>query len=77
MDQYACLSRVSSWGPSIESMELHQVNVDAPLYDYKDAVLEFATFEMFLKTPKAQACAEDIAIWVKKYISLRGLEFSY
>lgn len=59
------------------SQELRQVNVDAPVYDYKDAVHEFATFEMFLKTPKAQACAEDIAIWVKKYISLRGLEFSY
>nr|KYP53693.1 putative gibberellin receptor GID1L2 [Cajanus cajan] len=26
---------------------------------------------------KAQVCAEDIAIWVKKYISLRGHEFSY
>ncbi|CBI17695.3 unnamed protein product, partial [Vitis vinifera] len=26
---------------------------------------------------KAQACAEDIAIWVKKYISFRGHEFSY
>ncbi|KVH95695.1 Alpha/beta hydrolase fold-3 [Cynara cardunculus var. scolymus] len=59
------------------SQELRKVNVDAPVYDYKDAVHEFATFEMFLKTPKAQACAEDIAIWVKKYISLRGLEFSY
>ncbi|XP_071693404.1 probable carboxylesterase 16 [Rutidosis leptorrhynchoides] len=59
------------------SQELRKVNVDAPVYDYKDAVHEFATFEMFLKTPKAQACVEDIAIWVKKYISLRGLEFSY
>nr|KYP63392.1 putative gibberellin receptor GID1L2 [Cajanus cajan] len=26
---------------------------------------------------KAQVCVEDIAIWVKKYISLRGHEFSY
>lgn len=59
------------------SQELRKVNVDAPVYDYKDAVHEFATFEMFLKTAKAQACVEDIAIWVKKYISLRGLEFSY
>ncbi|KAJ0666611.1 putative carboxylesterase [Helianthus annuus] len=59
------------------SQELRKVNVDAPVYDYKDAIHEFATFEMFLKTPKAQACVEDIAIWVKKYISLRGLEFSY
>ncbi|XP_076905729.1 putative carboxylesterase 16 [Bidens hawaiensis] len=59
------------------SQELRKVNVDAPVYDYKDAIHEFATFEMFLKTPKAQACVEDIAIWVKKYISVRGLEFSY
>ncbi|KAI7748884.1 hypothetical protein M8C21_032805, partial [Ambrosia artemisiifolia] len=45
------------------SQELRKVNVDAPVYDYKDAIHEFATFEMFLKTPKAQACVEDIAIW--------------
>lgn len=59
------------------SEELRKVNVDAPLLDYKDAVHEFATHELLLKTPQAQACAEDIAIWVKKYISLRGHEFSY
>ncbi|KAL2529045.1 putative carboxylesterase 16 [Forsythia ovata] len=59
------------------SEELRKVNVDAPVLDYKDAVHEFATLDMLLKTPQAQACAEDIAIWVKKYISLRGHEFSY
>ncbi|KAL6983823.1 putative carboxylesterase 16 [Sarracenia purpurea var. burkii] len=59
------------------SEELRKVNVDAPLLDYKDAVHEFATLDVLLKTPQAQACAEDIAIWVKKYISLRGHEFSY
>ncbi|XP_060188317.1 probable carboxylesterase 16 [Lycium barbarum] len=59
------------------SEELRKVNVDAPVLEYKDAVHEFATLEMLLKTPQAQACAEDIAIWVKKYISLRGHEFSY
>ncbi|KAI4321172.1 hypothetical protein MLD38_034588 [Melastoma candidum] len=59
------------------SEELRKVNVDAPVYDYKDAVHEFATLDMLLKAPQAQACAEDIAIWVKKYISLRGHEFSY
>lgn len=59
------------------SEELRKVNVDAPVLEYKDAVHEFATLEMLLKTPQAQACAEDIAIWVKKHISLRGHEFSY
>lgn len=59
------------------SEELREVNVDAPVLDYKDAVHEFATLDVLLKTPKAQACCEDIAIWVKKYISLRGHEFSY
>ncbi|OMO81490.1 Alpha/beta hydrolase-3 [Corchorus olitorius] len=59
------------------SEELRKVKIDAPVLDYKDAVHEFATLNMFLDTPEAQACAEDIAIWVKKYISLRGHEFSY
>ena len=59
------------------SEELRKVNVDAPVLEYKDAVHEFATLDMLLRTPQAQACAEDIAIWVKKYISIRGHEFSY
>jgi len=59
------------------SEELRKVNVDSPVLDYKDTVHEFATLDVFLKTPQAQACAEDIAIWMKKYISHRGHEFSY
>ncbi|PKA54655.1 putative carboxylesterase 11 [Apostasia shenzhenica] len=59
------------------SEELRKVNVDSPVLEYKDAVHEFATLNMLLKTPQAQACCEDIAIWVKKYISTRGHEFSY
>lgn len=59
------------------SEELRKVNVDAPVLEYKDAVHEFATLDMLLKTPQAQACSEDISIWVKKYISTRGHEFSY
>lgn len=59
------------------SQELRKVNIDAPLLDYKDAVHEFASLDLLLGTPEAQACSEDIAIWVKKYISLRGHEFSY
>lgn len=59
------------------SEELRKVNVDAPLLDYKDAVHEFATLDPLLQTPQAKACADDIAIWVKKYISLRGNELSY
>ncbi|KAK8534102.1 hypothetical protein V6N13_028215 [Hibiscus sabdariffa] len=59
------------------SEALRSVNVDAPILEYKDAVHEFATLDVLLKTPQAEACAEDIAIWVKKYISFRGHEFSY
>lgn len=59
------------------SEELRKANVDAPLLDYKNTVHEFATLDMLLQTPQAQACAEDIAIWIKKHISLRGHEFSY
>ncbi|CAL9248444.1 unnamed protein product [Arabidopsis halleri] len=59
------------------SEELRKVNVNAPVLEYKDAVHEFATVDMFLRAPQAQAWAEDIAIWAKKYISLRGHEFSY
>lgn len=59
------------------SEELRKANVDAPLLEYKNAVHEFATLDVLLQTPQAQACADDITIWVKKYISLRGHEFSY
>ncbi|GJM87632.1 hypothetical protein PR202_ga03608 [Eleusine coracana subsp. coracana] len=59
------------------SEELRKVNVDAPVLEYKDAVHEFVTLDVMMKTPQAQACTEDIAIWVKKYISLRGHELSY
>ncbi|KAG7563744.1 Alpha/Beta hydrolase fold [Arabidopsis suecica] len=59
------------------SQELRKVNVNAPVLEYKDAVHEFATLDMLLRTPQAQDCVEDIAIWVKKYISLGGHEFSY
>ncbi|KAL8520071.1 hypothetical protein ACS0TY_010850 [Phlomoides rotata] len=59
------------------SEELRKVNVDAPVLDYTDAIHEFATLDALLNTPQAQACSEDIAIWVKKYISLRGNELSY
>lgn len=57
--------------------ELRKVKIDAPVLDYKDAIHEFATLDALLKTPQAQACCEDIAIWMKKYISLRGNELSY
>ncbi|KAL8151010.1 hypothetical protein V2J09_020818 [Rumex salicifolius] len=59
------------------SEALRRESVDAPVLEYKDSVHEFATLDILLRTPQAQACAEDIAIWVKKYISVRGHEFSY
>ena len=52
------------------SEELRKVNVDAPVLDYKDTVHEFATLDTLLKTPQAQASAEDIAIWVIQEIHL-------
>nr|POF08232.1 isoform 2 of probable carboxylesterase 11 [Quercus suber] len=54
------------------SEELRKVNVDAPVLDYKNAVYEFVALDMLLKTPQAQASAEDIVIWAKKFISLRA-----
>eukprot|EP00252_Welwitschia_mirabilis_P012243 TRINITY_DN27196_c0_g1_i1.p1 TRINITY_DN27196_c0_g1~~TRINITY_DN27196_c0_g1_i1.p1 ORF type:complete len:491 (-),score=87.34 TRINITY_DN27196_c0_g1_i1:255-1727(-) len=59
------------------SEALRKVNIDAPVLEYKDAVHEFATLDILIKSKQAEACAEDIAIWVKKYISLKGHEFSY
>ncbi|CAL1391555.1 unnamed protein product [Linum trigynum] len=59
------------------SEELGKVNVDAPVLEYKDAVHEFATLDMLLKTPQTKACAEDVAIWVKKFILFRCHNFSY
>eukprot|EP01018_Ginkgo_biloba_P002686 Gb_08263 [translate_table: standard] len=59
------------------SEALRKVNIDAPVLEYKDAVHEFATLDILLKSRQAEACSEDIAIWVKKYISLKGHEFSY
>ena len=52
------------------SEELRKVSVDAPVLDYKDTVHEFATLDTLLKTPQAQASAEDIAIWVIQEIHL-------
>ncbi|WCJ38661.1 alpha/beta-Hydrolases superfamily protein [Euphorbia peplus] len=59
------------------SEDLRKVNVDAPLLEYKDTVHEFATLDALVQTQQAKVCAEDISIWVKKYISIRGHEFSY
>lgn len=54
------------------SMELRKVYVDAPVLEYKDTVHEFATLDVLLQTPQARVSVEDVAIWVKKYISRRG-----
>ncbi|KAH7277866.1 hypothetical protein KP509_38G012400 [Ceratopteris richardii] len=59
------------------SEALRRVNLDAPVLEYKDAVHEFATLDFLIKSRQAEACAEDMAIWIKKYISLKGHEFSY
>lgn len=44
------------------SEELQKVNVDASVYDYKDAGRKFVTLVMLLITLQAHACAEDIAV---------------
>jgi acetyl esterase/lipase len=59
------------------SEALRKVNIDAPVLEYKDAVHEFATLDMLIKSRQAEACTEDMAIWIKKYISSKGHEFSY
>lgn len=59
------------------SEALRRVNLDAPVLEYKDAVHEFATLDFLVKSRQAESCAEDIMIWVKKYISLKGHELSY
>lgn len=59
------------------SEALRKVNIDAPVLEYKDAVHEFATLDILVKSRQAEVCAEDMAIWIKKYISIKGHEFSY
>ncbi|KAJ7545050.1 hypothetical protein O6H91_09G104400 [Diphasiastrum complanatum] len=59
------------------SEALRKANVDAPVLEYKDAVHEFATLDGLVNSRQAESCAEDIAIWIKKYISVKGTEFSY
>jgi acetyl esterase/lipase len=59
------------------SEELRKVNIDAPVLEYKDAVHEFATLDFLVDSRQAAACREDVAIWMKKYISQKGHELSY
>ena len=59
------------------SESLRRVNLDAPVLEYKDAVHEFASLDFLVKSRQAEACSEDIVIWIKKYISRKGHEFSY
>ncbi|XP_051136202.1 probable carboxylesterase 16 [Andrographis paniculata] len=41
---------------------IYPVKLVAPVLEYKDAVHEFATLDILLRTPQAHACGEDIAI---------------
>lgn len=56
---------------------LRKAGVDAPVLEYKDAVHEFATLDLLVKSRQAESCAEDMAIWIKKQIVAKGTEFSY
>lgn len=59
------------------SEALRRASLDAPVLEYKDAVHEFATLDFLVKSRRAESCAEDITIWIKKYVSHKGHEFSY
>lgn len=59
------------------SEALKKANIDAPVLEYKDAVHEFATLDILIKSRQAEACTEDMAIWIKKHISYKGHEISY
>ncbi|KAH7287755.1 hypothetical protein KP509_32G072500 [Ceratopteris richardii] len=59
------------------SEALRRASLDAPVLEYKDAVHEFATLDFLVKSRQAEACAEDVTIWIKKYVSQKGHEFSY
>jgi acetyl esterase/lipase len=59
------------------SESLRKANLDAPLLEYKDGVHEFADLDVLAKSRQAQACTEDMTIWIKKYISQKGHELSY
>ncbi|KAL3701073.1 hypothetical protein R1sor_019095 [Riccia sorocarpa] len=56
---------------------LRKAHVEAQVLEYKDAVHEFATLDILVNTRQAEACAEEIAIWIKKHTSGRGTEMSY
>lgn len=56
---------------------LRKAGIDAPVLEYKDAVHEFATLDLLVKSRQAESCAEDMAIWVKKQTLAKGTEFSY
>lgn len=56
---------------------LRKAHVEATVVEYTDAVHEFATLDILVNTRQAEACAEEIAIWMKKHSSLRGSEMSY
>jgi acetyl esterase/lipase len=59
------------------SEALRKAGIDATVLEYKDAVHEFATLDVLVKSRQAESCAEDMAIWVKKHVSAKGTEFSY
>ncbi|BFI25543.1 protein MpGID1L1 [Marchantia polymorpha subsp. ruderalis] len=59
------------------SEALRKAHVEAPVLEYKDAVHEFATLDILVNTRQAEACSEEIAVWIKKYTSGKDTEFSY
>ncbi|CAM6087023.1 unnamed protein product [Calypogeia fissa] len=56
---------------------LRKSQVEATVVEYTDAVHEFATLDILVNTRQAEACAEEIAIWIKKHAAFRGSELAY
>ncbi|CAI5536803.1 unnamed protein product [Closterium sp. Naga37s-1] len=61
------------------SVFLKNFGIDVQVNSYKDVVHGFATYEGMVNTPQAEACAEDIAMWITKHVSTRSdaTEMSY
>lgn len=51
------------------SVFLKNFGVDVQVNSYKDVVHGFASYISMVNTPQAEACVEDIAMWVAKHVS--------
>lgn len=52
---------------------LRTVHVDATLVTYRKQVHGFATLDFLMNTKPAQACLEDISIWLERHVNQQFL----